>query len=118
MLQVSTLKDQLSQEMKKRQEFISRSARAGDDINDLRNMLGSSLGNVARDPSLDPLLLDHETKKLGELVDYHNGQMPTKLNASRRRTRSPARTASPTRLGRVTSPMPSYSRPGSRNMRK
>merc|ERR1711976_219067 len=37
--QVSTLKDQLGQEMRKRQQYISRSVRAGDEIKDIRSIL-------------------------------------------------------------------------------
>jgi hypothetical protein len=45
-LQVATLKDQLSQEMRKRQQYISRSVRTGDEIHDIRSMLDHSLSKV------------------------------------------------------------------------
>ena len=65
--------------MQKRQQYISRSARAGEDIKDLRNILDSSLANVARDPDLGPILMDHEIKKLDDSVDYHSRSMaPTR----------------------------------------
>ena len=65
-MQIATLKDQLSQEMRKRQQYISRSAKTGDEIADIRSMLDQSLTRVAFDPDVDPILLDQEKKKLGE----------------------------------------------------
>ena len=44
--QVATLKDQLGQEMRKRQQYISKSARTGDEIRDLRGVLDGSLRQV------------------------------------------------------------------------
>ena len=67
-LQIATLKDQLSQEMRKRQQYISRSVKTGDEIADIRSMLDQSLTRVAFDPDVDPILLDQEKKKLGELL--------------------------------------------------
>ena len=66
MLQIATLKDQLSQEMRKRQQYISRSVKTGEEIADIRSMLDHSLTKVAYDPDIDPLLLEQETKKLGQ----------------------------------------------------
>jgi len=51
--QVSTLKDQMGQEVRKRQQFISKSSRSGADIADIRSILDTSLTNVSRDPNLD-----------------------------------------------------------------
>ena len=67
-MQIATLKDQLSQEMRKRQQYISRSAKTGDEIADIRSMLDQSLTRVAFDPDVDPILLEQEKKKLGELL--------------------------------------------------
>jgi hypothetical protein len=94
-LQVATLKDQLGKEMRKRQQFISR----GDDIDNLRNILDSSLSRVAHDVDLDPLLLEHETKKLDEAVDYHT------LKSRSRARHSPNRSTSPSRPGRLSTPV-------------
>ena len=92
--------------MRKRQQYISRSVRTGDEIKDIRNILDGSLHNVMRDPSLDPILLEAESKKLDDtVVDYHSSLAPTKLTPSRRR-HSPTRGGSPTRLGRVTTSTP------------
>lgn len=46
--------------------FYSRSARTGDDIREIRNILDTSLTNVARDPNLDSILLEQEARKLDE----------------------------------------------------
>ena len=64
--QTATLKDQLSQEMRKRQQYISRSVKTGDEIADIRSMLDQSLTKVAYNPEIDPILLEQETKKLGQ----------------------------------------------------
>jgi len=97
--QISTLKDQLSQEMRKRQQYISRSARAGDEISHIRNILDGSLTNVSRDPNLDAMLLEHEAKKLDDSLDLHT--IPTRLSP---RHRSPARPHSPNRMQRNITP--------------
>lgn len=91
--QIATLKDQLATEMSKRQQYIQRSARAGDEINNIRSVLDNSLTTVGRDPSLDRQLLEIETRKLDDSLDVHSyaGRTPT-------RRRSPLRTP-PTRLG-------------------
>ena len=91
--QIATLKDQLATEMRKRQQYISRSARTGEEISDIRSMLDTSLSNVGRDASLDPHLLEVETRKLDDSIDIHGypSRTPT-------RRRSPLRTP-PTRLG-------------------
>ena len=79
--------------MRKRQQYIQRSARAGEEISDIRSMLDSSLTTVGRDPSLDQHLLEIETRKLDDSLDVHGypARTPT-------RRRSPLRTP-PTRLG-------------------
>ena len=43
---IATLKDQLGQELRKRQQFISRSVKAGEEVADIRSMLDTSLGKV------------------------------------------------------------------------
>lgn len=102
--QINTLKDQLSQELRKRQSYISRSARTGDEIKDIRNILDNSLSNIARDPSLDPILLDQETRKLDDSLRFSS---PTRLSP---RHRSPVRKSSPARQVRITSTPTSRSR--------
>lgn len=99
--------------MRKRQQYIQRSARAGDEISDIRSMLDTSLTTVGRDPSLDQHLLEIETRKLDDTIDVHGypARVPT-------RRRSPVRTP-PTRIGAAS---PFRRTPGSpmamRKMRK
>lgn len=66
--QVQLLREQLSQEVKRRQMYILRSSRAGREMQQLRQALGDSLRTVSQDPSLDALLLEHETRKLDSTV--------------------------------------------------
>lgn len=106
--QVATLKDQLAQEVKKRNQYLSRSARASTDVNEIRALLDSSLANVARDPSLDAALLEAETRRLDDALDLKCA--PTRLSPAPR-ARSPVRTSSPTRgtpLGVRRSPLALY----------
>lgn len=103
--QNALLKDQIAQELRKRQLYITKSARAGDEIRDIRSVLNTSLTSVIRDPNLDPILLEQESHKLEESLGYGIPVTP--------RRRSPARTASPGRLGGYTS-TPQY-RPGPRS---
>ena len=77
--------------------YISKSARAGDEIRDLRNVLDTSLSNVMRDPSLDPLLLEHESRKLDDSLGYSRSVTP--------RRRSPGRTSSPGRVSYTSTPV-------------
>lgn len=79
--------------MRKRQQYIQRSTRTGEEINDIRSMLDNSLNTVARDPSLDRQLLEIETRKLDDSLDVHGYQARIPI-----RRRSPLRTP-PTRLG-------------------
>ncbi len=105
---VSTLKDQLSQEVRKRNQYLSRSARTSTDVNEIRALLDSSLANVARDPSLDAALLEAETRRLDDALDLKSA--PTRLSPAPR-VRSPTRTGSPTRstpLGMRRSPLALY----------
>ena len=110
--QVSTLKDQLSTEMKKRQQYISRSARTGDEIRDIRSMLDTSMTNVTRDQSLDPLLLETETRKLDESLDFVQPYQPRTSARRRSPNRGPkygGLTSTPT-LRRTGSPSSSIRR--------
>ncbi|XP_065332594.1 rootletin [Cloeon dipterum] len=62
--QIQLLREQLSQEVKRRQLYVLRSSRAGREMQQLRQALGDSLHTVAHDPSLDSMLLEHEARKL------------------------------------------------------
>ena len=93
--QVLTLKDQLEQEIRKRQQYISHSVRANDEIQDLRQALDGSLQKVAHNAELDPILLEHESKKLDDLVESHSPRL---------RRRSPNRNPPPALLGYLPTP--------------
>ncbi|XP_015432669.1 PREDICTED: LOW QUALITY PROTEIN: rootletin [Dufourea novaeangliae] len=62
--QIQLLREQLNQEIKRRQLYVLRSSRAGREMQHLRQALGDSLRTVAQDPSLDAVLLEHEARKL------------------------------------------------------
>lgn len=71
--------------MRKRQSFVARSLNSGDEINALRREITDSLSFVSQDPrGLDPILLDHETKRL---ADIH--EPPVRYRSPTRRTASP-----------------------------
>ena len=92
--QVTTLKDQLTHELRQRHSFISRTSRAEDEVNDLRNVLDKSLTKVTRNPDLDPILLEHESRKLDNAIEYRKrSTSPAKVI----RHPSPVRNLSPTR---------------------
>nr|XP_054768289.1 uncharacterized protein LOC129275835 [Lytechinus pictus] len=107
--QNSTLKDQMQREVKKRQQYISMSSKTNDEIQDLRNMLSESLHSVSRDPTLDPVLLEHETRKLDESMGYSSAMRLSARGASPPTSLSPrlakdrTRSISPVRLGKPTS---------------
>ena len=72
--------------MRKRQTFINRSLTNGEEINALRREITDSLSFVSQDPhGLDPVLLDHETKRL---ADIH--EPPVRHRSPTRRTLSPS----------------------------
>lgn len=56
------LKDQLAEEARKRQEYILKSSRAGQELKQLRQTLGDSLRHIATDP-VDTESLENETRR-------------------------------------------------------
>ncbi|XP_046674491.1 uncharacterized protein LOC124363305 [Homalodisca vitripennis] len=62
--QVQLLRDQLSQEVKRRQMYVLRSSRMDREASQLRQVLGDSLSRVSQDPSLDAGVLEQEARKL------------------------------------------------------
>lgn len=66
--QIQLLREQLNQEIKRRQLYVLRSSRAGREMQHIRQALGDSLRTVSQDPSLDALLLEHEARKLDTTV--------------------------------------------------
>jgi hypothetical protein len=72
--------------MRKRQSFLNRSLTNGEEISALRREITDSLSFVSQDPhGLDPILLDHETKRL---ADIH--EPPVRHRSPTRRTLSPS----------------------------
>ena len=72
--------------MRKRQSFLNRSLTSGEEISSLRRDLNDSLSYVSRDShGLDPVLLEHETKRL---ADIH--EPPVRHRSPNRRTLSPS----------------------------
>ena len=82
--QVLHLKEQLAEEIRRRQSFLSRSFRTGQEIRSLRQALGDSLRNV----SMDPNTLESETRRLDTTLDLHK-------SASQASLLSPMRDLSP-----------------------
>lgn len=70
--------------MRKRQAFLTRSVANGEEINALRREITDSLSFVSQDPhGLDPVLLDHETKRLAEIHEPPvRHRSPTRRNLS------------------------------------
>lgn len=61
---VRSLREQLNEEVRRRQLYIMRTSRTGQEMQQLRQALGESLRTVSQDPSLDAGVLEHETRKL------------------------------------------------------
>ena len=81
----------MSQEIRKRQSFINHSVNVGDDIKNLHSVLNDSLNIVARDPLLDPILLDYETRRLNESIGGYVNETPIRHRSPTRRTFSPSK---------------------------
>ncbi|XP_026278331.2 rootletin isoform X2 [Frankliniella occidentalis] len=76
--QIQLLREQLAQEVKRRQLYVLRSSRAGREMQHLRQALGDSLRTVSQDPALDALLLEHEARKLDNSLATATSPMPPK----------------------------------------
>lgn len=98
----------MAQEMRKRNLYISRSSRAGDDLKDLRSLLGDSLSAVSRDRTLDPILLEHEIKKLDDAYRGSYDSSPSKLGHRPTSGLQRTRSISPSRLSRPLTSSPSF----------
>lgn len=83
--QITLLRDQLNQEIKRRQQYVLRSTRAGREMQQLRQALGDSLRTVSQDPSLDALMLEHEARKLDNTLST-TASLPPALYYDRRST--------------------------------
>ncbi|KAJ8974641.1 hypothetical protein NQ317_019876 [Molorchus minor] len=88
--QVTLLREQLNQEIKRRQQYVLRSTKAGREMQQLRQALGDSLRTVSQDPSLDALLLEHEARKLDSTLASTSSLPPALgLPSSYRRSTTP-----------------------------
>lgn len=58
------LRDQLTEETKRRQAYINKTSKASREALALRQALDKSLSKVAQDPSPDATLLKHEARTL------------------------------------------------------
>ncbi|XP_037084944.1 uncharacterized protein LOC119105588 [Pollicipes pollicipes] len=79
--QIKTLKEQLAQEIRKRQEYMLRSSRAGEEIREIRSTLDDSLRAVGGNEELDAGALDFESRRLDALVDRHRLAPRRRLSA-------------------------------------
>lgn len=68
--------------MHKRQSYLTRSLTNGDELNALRREINDSITFTTRD-SLDPVLLEHETRRLTEMHEPPvRHRSPTRRNLS------------------------------------
>lgn len=96
------MKDQLGRELQKKQQYIRRTAAKNEETKDLRNQLGESLVRVSRDTAYEPAVLDEETRRLDESLEYRGGyssrsptrrtksSSPTAVNVSKYSTSTPS----------------------------
>ena len=89
--QISTLRDQLSREIRTRQNFLNHTVTADEEIKNLHSILTDSLNTVARDPVLDPILLDMETRRLNESMGSYIHETPVRHRSPTRRCLSPTK---------------------------
>lgn len=62
------LRDQLTEETKRRQAYINKTAKTSREALALRQALDKSLSKVAQDPSPDASLLKHEARTLHQAI--------------------------------------------------
>ncbi|KAK2575631.1 hypothetical protein KPH14_011894 [Odynerus spinipes] len=96
--QIQLLREQLNQEIKRRQLYVLRSSRAGREMQQLRQALGDSLRTVAQDPSLDAVLLEHEARKLDSTLTSTTSLPPSLALAP---PSSYDRSSTPSRLEKI-----------------
>ncbi|VEN46754.1 unnamed protein product [Callosobruchus maculatus] len=86
--QVSLLREQLNQEIKRRQQYLLRSSKTDREMQQLRQTLGESLRTVSQDPSLDALLLEHEARRLDNTLSA-TASLPPAFSSSYFRSSTP-----------------------------
>ena len=87
--QINTLRDQLSREIRQRQNFLSHTVNADDEIKNLHSILSDSLNTVPREPCFEPGLLDVETRRLNESMGSYINEAPVRHRSPNRRCLSP-----------------------------
>lgn len=87
--QINTLRDQLSREIRQRQNFLSHTVNADDEIKNLHSILSDSLNTVNREPCFEPGLLDVETRRLNESMGSYINEAPVRHRSPNRRCLSP-----------------------------
>ncbi|XP_037094680.1 uncharacterized protein LOC119114755 [Pollicipes pollicipes] len=113
--QIGTLKEQLSQEMRARQQYILRSTRAGQEIRQIRSSLDQSLRSVSGNERLDAAALDSESRRLDSTLAGLRGAdgvlTPSRLSApAPAPASSRSRATSPSRSPQLRVPAPSSGR--------
>lgn len=83
---MATLKDQLAVEIRKRQQYISHSVRVNEEIEDECDTVDDSPKKGIHNVKIEPLLYEHESKKLEKMMELHSPSM-------RHRGQSPAQAA-------------------------
>ena len=90
--QIATLRDQLSREIRTRQNFLNHTVNADEEIKNLHSILSDSLNTVSRsDPLFDPVLLDIETRRLNESMGSYQHEAPVRHRSPNRRCLSPSK---------------------------
>lgn len=81
----------MNQEIRKRQQFLTQTATADEQIKNMHNVLSDSLNAVSREPFLDGVLLDYETRRLNESLNGFIHEQPTRHRSPTRRSFSPSK---------------------------
>lgn len=115
--QISTLRDQLSREIRNRQHFLTHSAAADEEIKNLHTILSDSLGATSLtsgcsmiqqqqqhqqrtltassimtgggEQHLDPILMEMEARRLSETMSNYVHELPVRHKSPSRRCLSP-----------------------------
>jgi hypothetical protein len=89
--QINTLRDQLSREIRQRQNFLSHTVNGDDEIKNLHSILSDSLNAcpVSREACFEPGLLDVETRRLNESMGSYINEAPVRHRSPNRRCLSP-----------------------------
>ena len=87
--QINTLRDQLSREIRQRQNYLSHTVNADDEIKNLHSILSDSLTTPNREPVFETGLMDVETRRLNESMGSYINEAPVRHRSPNRRCLSP-----------------------------